>query len=160
MQAWIYHWFSIKGNPYRVHGWIRCNCRSATAEGSSRNQTFHQQDGHHSCFEFCLSQHRRGSSSLLRLTALSTLLTENVVIFLQWSWQTIVMGICFLVFLLGARHVVCFYFSSFYSLICFHNAFMPIVFKFFFFQFFLNKKVYFNNTNFPILLTYMFRQGK
>lgn len=35
-------------------------------------------------------------------------------ILMQWSWQTILMGICFLVLLLLARHVVCCSLQSFF----------------------------------------------
>jgi sulfate transporter 3 len=52
-------------------------------------------------FEACS---RRSSYS--QLTNVRVLIVFNWRCDTQWSWQTILMGICFLVLLLAARHVV------------------------------------------------------
>lgn len=112
MQAGIYYRLSIKSDTNRVYGWSSHNSIITTAKRSAWDNSFHKANECSPCSLLCFPPHQRGFSLLLLLLPNSSVLHNciyNVIngTTVQWSWQTIVMGVCFLLFLLATRHLVC-----------------------------------------------------
>lgn len=109
MQAGIYNRLFIKSDANRVYGWSSHNSIIATAKGSAWDNSFHKANECSPCSLLCFPSHQRGLSPLPLpdSSVLVNLVYNDKNGTVQWSWETIVMGVCFLLFLLATRHLVC-----------------------------------------------------